>query len=141
VRLRRGNPKLDLLRGVPLFSSLSKDNLEQVGRIADELDLPQGRDLITQGTRGQQFFVLVDGTAEVRRDGERINEMRKGDFFGELALLEDHDTTATVTATSPVRVLVITPQNFRRLLSESPTVNEQVQAARAQREPHDLDPT
>ena len=135
--LRRGNPKLDLLRPVPLFSTLSKHGLEEVGKIADELDLPQGRDLIKQGTRGQQFFVLVDGTADVRRDGERINEMRKGDFFGELALLEDHDTTATVTATSPVRVLVITPQSFRRLLEESPTVNEQVQAARAQRSPAD----
>jgi CRP-like cAMP-binding protein len=134
-----GNPKVELLRRVPLFSTCAKNDLEAIGRITDELDLPEGKELITQGTRGQQFFILLEGSADVRRDGERINEMGEGDFFGELALLEDRETTATVTTTSPARVLVITPQSFRRLLRESGSVEKQVQAARERRLPSDLD--
>ena len=139
MRLGGGNPKLELLRRVPLFAEATKHDLDAIGRITDELDLPEGRHLITQGTRGEQFFILLEGSAEVRRDGERINEMRQGDFFGELALISDRETTATVTATSPVRVLVITPQSFRRLMRESETVQEQILAALAQRLPRDGD--
>lgn len=134
-----GNPKLDLLKRVPLFATCSKHDLEEIGRITDEIDLPEGRELITQGRRGQQFFVLVDGSAEVRRKGEVVNELQEGDFFGELALLSDRETTATVTATSPVRVLVITPQSLRRLMRESESVQQQVLEALAQRMPRDDD--
>lgn len=128
-----------MLKRVPLFATCSKRDLEAIGRITDELDLPEGRELIAQGQRGQQFFILLDGSAEVSRDGERINEMHEGDFFGELALISDRETTATVKATSPVRVLVITPQSFRRLMRESESVQEQVLAALAQRMPSDSD--
>jgi CRP-like cAMP-binding protein len=137
VRLGGGNPKLELLRRVPLFANCSKQDLEAIGRITDELDLPEGRDLITQGKRGQQFFILLDGSADVRRNGEQINAMHEGDFFGELSLISDRETTATVTATSPVRVLVITPRSFRQLMRESASVQEQVLAALAQRMPSD----
>jgi cAMP-dependent protein kinase regulator len=139
VRLGGGNPKLDLLKRVPLFANSSKHDLEAIGRIADELDLPEGRELITQGRRGQQFFVLVEGSAEVRRGGEVVNTLQEGDFFGELSLLSDRETTATVTATSPVRVLVITPQSFRRLMRESESVQQQVLEALAERMPRDQD--
>ena len=139
MHLGGGNPKVDVLKRVPLFASCSKHDLEEIGRITDELDLVEGRELIAQGERGQQFFVLLDGSADVHRNGEKINELHEGDFFGELSLISDRATTATVTATSPVRVLVITPQNFRRLMRESESVQVQILSALAQRLPRDGD--
>ena len=74
-----------------------------------------GKELARQGEFGQEFFVIVDGTAEVVRDDARIAELGPGDFFGEMALLEEERRTATVRAASPMRVLVMTRQNFRSL--------------------------
>jgi CRP/FNR family cyclic AMP-dependent transcriptional regulator len=120
------NPKLDLLRKVPLFSRCSKDDLERIALIADEMDFAEGKDLIRQGERGRQFFILLEGTAEVERNGERIASMGPGDFFGEISLLADRETTASVTTSSPSRVLVITPYRFRQLLRESESIQAQV---------------
>ena len=120
------NPKLDLLRTVPLFSRCSKDTLERIALITDEIDLPEGKELISQGDRGRQFFILLEGTAKVERDGEEIALMGPGEFFGEISLIGDRPTTATVTTTAPIQALVITPQRFRQLLRESDSIQEQV---------------
>jgi CRP-like cAMP-binding protein len=128
VRLHR-NAKVELLRRVPLLAGLSRRELEQLSRIADELDLGAGRMLIRQGDRGREFFVLAEGEAKVVRDGDTVRELRGGDFFGEIALVADVPRTSTVESTSPVRLLVLTKRDFQRLLREHPGIQRKVLAA------------
>jgi CRP/FNR family transcriptional regulator, cyclic AMP receptor protein len=129
------NVKIELLRRVPLFSRCSKRELESVAAAADEIDLPEGKELTREGDRGREFFVLVEGTAEVRRNGRKVNTMRDGDFFGEIALIAETPRTATVTATTPVRMLVLTDRDFRSLLRRTPTMQMKVLEALAERLP------
>jgi CRP-like cAMP-binding protein len=125
--------KVELLKKVPLFSKLNKQGLQQVAQIADELDLPAGKEMATEGDRGREFFVLLDGEAEVTKQGSRINTMRKGDFFGEIALVTKMPRTATVTATSDVDVLVITERDFDSLLKKTPEIGRSIAEALAER--------
>jgi CRP/FNR family transcriptional regulator, cyclic AMP receptor protein len=118
--------KVELIKNVPLFSKLSKGELEDVAHIADELDLPKGKVMAQEGDQGREFFVLLEGNAEVRKGDRRINTMTDGDFFGEIALVAKVPRTATVTATSDVRVLVITERDFAALLKKSPQVSRGV---------------
>ena len=127
------NQKIDLIRKVPLFSRLSKTELRQLAMLADEIDLREGKEMTRQGAAGREFFVLLEGTADVEKDGRKINALGPGDFFGEIALVSHEPRTATVTATSPVRTLVITDRSFRRLLDESPQVKTKVMEAMASR--------
>jgi len=136
--VRRGaNNKVDLLGKVPLFAGLSKRHLQQVARIADEIDLREGKELISEGYSGREFFILLDGSAEVRRKGRKVNIMSPGDFFGEIALLSDRLTTASVTTTEPSRALVITRASFKALLRDEPAVQLKVLQALADRVPQD----
>src|SRR5436190_8133491 len=125
--------KVELLKKVPLFSRLDKRGLQDVAHIADELDLPAGKEMATEGDRGREFFVLLDGEADVTKAGERINTMKPGDFFGEIALVTKMPRTASVTATTDVNVLVITERDFDALLRKSPEVGRSVAEALAER--------
>jgi len=125
--------KVELLKKVPLFSKLGKKGLQDVAHIADELDLPAGKEMATEGDRGREFFVLLDGEADVTKGGNRINTMKKGDFFGEIALVTKMPRTATVTATSDVDVLVITERDFDALLKKSPEIGRAIAEALAER--------
>jgi CRP-like cAMP-binding protein len=91
-----------------------------------------------QGSRGREFFVLLEGNADVKKNGRRINTLGPGDFFGEIALVSDTPRTATVIATSPVRALVITDRSFKRLMTDSPEIQERVLSALAARLAPDL---
>src|SRR6266566_4911471 len=133
----RKDTKMALMKKVPLFAPLGKAQLAQVASIADEVDLPEGRVLTRQGERGREFFVLLDGEAEVRRNGKKRATIRPGDFFGEMALVSDRPRTATVTATKPVCVLVITDTDFRSVLLRTPQIALRVMAAFAERLPPD----
>ena len=125
--------KVELLRKVPLFSKLNKQGLQHVAQIADELDLPAGKEMATEGDRGREFFVLLNGEAEVTKQGSRINTMKRGDFFGEIALVTKMPRTATVTATSDVDVLVITERDFDALLKKTPEIGRSIAEALAER--------
>ena len=125
--------KVDIIKKVPLFSRLDKKGLENIARIADELDLPSGKVMAKEGDRGREFFILLSGEAEVTKGDQRINTMRKGDFFGEIALVTKMPRTATVTATTDVRVLVITERDFSAMLKRSPEVGHAVAEALAER--------
>jgi CRP/FNR family cyclic AMP-dependent transcriptional regulator len=129
----RKNAKVELLRQVPLFSQCSKRELETVAQIADEVSVDEGTELTRQGDRGREFGVIVDGSASVSADGNQIAALDAGDFFGEIALVSDIPRTATVTATSPVRLLVVSARDFRRLMRESPAVQNKVLQALAHR--------
>jgi CRP/FNR family transcriptional regulator, cyclic AMP receptor protein len=129
----RRNEKVELIKKVPLFAGCSKGELEEIAHIADEIDLREGKEMTQQGSRGREFFVLLEGEADVTKDGKNINKLGAGDFFGEIALVSDSPRTATVTATSPVRALVITDRSFRRLLDEQPEIQRKVLVELAER--------
>jgi CRP-like cAMP-binding protein len=132
MRLHR-DAKIDALKQVPLFSRCSKKELGEIAKIADEIDLPEGKVLTREGGRGREFFVLLDGSADVRRNNRKIKSLESGDFLGEISLVTKAPRTATVTTSSPVRALVVSEQNFRRLLENSPQVQVKVLEALAER--------
>jgi CRP/FNR family transcriptional regulator, cyclic AMP receptor protein len=136
VRIGRrlgSNQKVELIRRVPLFARCTKGELAEIASHADEIDLPQDKDLIRQGERGREFFVLLEGEADVIRDGQHVQTMGPGDFFGEIALVSKVPRTATVKATTPVRALVITDRDFRTLLEHAPQIQLKVLEALAER--------
>jgi CRP/FNR family cyclic AMP-dependent transcriptional regulator len=133
----RKNAKIELIKAVPLFERCSKRELEAIASLADELDLPAGRNLTKEGAIGHEFVVLVSGAADVRRNGRRINTLRDGDFLGEISLVTGNPRSATVTTTAPSRLLVITASAFRRLMRESPSIQMKVLEAVASRLPSD----
>jgi len=125
--------KTELLKQVPLFQRLSKRELAQVAALADEIDLPAGRTLTTEGANGREFVVLVDGIADVSQDGEVVNTLGPGDFLGEIALVTGEPRTATVTTRSPSRLLVMNAAAFRSLLHDAPQLKKRVLATAALR--------
>jgi len=129
--------KIDLLRSVPLFAGCSKKELRQISQIADELDFKPGKTLIREGALGREFFVVIDGTAEVQRKGRKIDDAGPGDFFGEMALLTDQPRNASVVTTSEVDALIITARNFRSLMETNPLIALKVMRAVADRLPPD----
>ena len=129
----RKNAKVDLIKGVPLFSECSRKELGEVAGIADEIDLREGKELTKQGQAGREFFILVEGTADVKKGSRRVNKLGPGDFFGEISLIRHTPRTATVVATSPVRTLVITERSFQSLLQHQPGIQNKVMSALAAR--------
>jgi CRP-like cAMP-binding protein len=120
------NPKVALLRNIPLFAGLPKKELKEIAAAVDVIEVPAGRELTTEGAQGHEFFVLLEGTAVVRRGGEFVNVLQKGSFFGELALLGNRPRTATVTAIEPSRLLVLSDVEFRHLFRDSSRLSARV---------------
>jgi CRP-like cAMP-binding protein len=125
--------KLELLSKVPLLAGLDRHGLEQVGRLADEVDLPAGRVAARQGASGDEFFVIIEGTVTIDHDGQHVRDLGPGDFFGELALLGKVSRTATATCATSCRLLVVGHREFHTLLSGFPTIQGAVLEAVAQR--------
>jgi CRP/FNR family cyclic AMP-dependent transcriptional regulator len=132
VQLGR-NAKIELLKKVPLFSGCSKGELRELALVADEIDLREGRTLVREGQPGREFFVLVDGSVRVSRKGRKLADLGPGDWFGEIALLTNTPRTATVTVTSPIRVLVVTDRSFRQLVERMPKIALKVLASVGER--------
>lgn len=132
MRLHK-NAKIELIKRVPLFSHCTKRELAAVAAEADELVLPAGKALTTQGARGSEFVVIVDGSADVKKNGRRVNQLQSGDFLGEIALISGAPRTATVTTTSETRILVVTERGFKRLTRELPSIHASVVKALSER--------
>jgi len=133
VRLFNQDTKVQALKRAPLFEGLSKKELAEIARVTEDLEVPAGKVLCKEGDTGQEFFVIVKGKTEVSRKGKPIAARGDGDFVGEIALLEDTKRTATVTATTPLHVFVLTRQDFRRLVAENPSVERKVMQALVRR--------
>ena len=129
----RRDARVKLLSGVPLFQACSLPELTKVAGIMSQLDEPEGKVLIREGEPGRDFFVIAEGTAEVRKRNRRVSSLGPGDFMGEIALLTNAPRTATVRATSPITVLRVTSKGFAELLSTSPTIQRKIQKALADR--------
>jgi len=121
------------LAQVPLFAGLSKKDLKKVSSLATRLDLPAGKELTHQGSTGNEFVIVLDGDVDVVIDGKVIASRGPGDFFGEIALLDDRPRVATVIARTPVTVEVIGRPEFRALIHDQPEIAQQLLAAMAQR--------
>ncbi len=117
------------LQAVAIFSDLSKKELERLAQWTDEISVPEGHELVREGQFAHEFFVIEDGAAEVRRDGERVAELGAGDFFGEIGLLETERRTATVAATTPMDLIVMFQREFRQMEREMPSVADRVRSA------------
>jgi CRP/FNR family transcriptional regulator, cyclic AMP receptor protein len=129
----RKDAKIELLKQVPLFAGCSRRELGEIALLADEIDVDAGKVLTREGDSGREFFVIVDGAADVRRKGRRVRTMSAGEFFGEIALVSDRPRTATVTATEPATMLVVTDRALRELMKTMPSLQLKVLSALADR--------
>ncbi|MBA3690428.1 MAG: cyclic nucleotide-binding domain-containing protein [Actinobacteria bacterium] len=120
---------------VPLFAGLSKRERERVARWADEIDEPAGYLLVNQGNFAHEFFVLLEGTVQVRKDDRHLTDLGPGDFFGEIALVAQDRRTASVMATTPVRAVVMHARDFGAMRTEMPAVCDRIEAAIRERLP------
>ena len=121
------------LTQIALFEGLSDAQLKQIGGWADEIDVDTGYHLIRRDGFGYEFFAIIDGTAEVM-DGERhLADLSAGDFFGEMALLDEERRSASVRATSPMRLMVMTRQEFHSMIAAVPGIDERIRAKIAER--------
>ena len=114
------------LKEVPFFNSLSKKELAEIARATDEIDVKQGKVLAREGDVGHEFFVILEGTAEVTRGDDRIAALGRGEFFGEMALLGDERRMATVTATAPMRLAVMSRSAFRGFDRSLPAMHQRI---------------
>ena len=120
--LRKHDARLDLLAKVSLFSSCSQSELRELAGITTEMDAPAGSVLCTEGQPGRDCFVVIEGQADVSIGGEQIDSIGPGGFFGEMALLDGGPRVATVTATSDMRLLVMSRSELTTLLADVPSV-------------------
>jgi CRP-like cAMP-binding protein len=115
--------KVDELKRVPLFSPLSQRQLARLARQVGEREYDAGASVVREGERNAvAFFILADGEARVTVGGKQVRTLGPGDHFGELALISERERNATVTATTPLRCLVIPFWNFRSFALENPDV-------------------
>ena len=127
------NTKVEALRRAPLFEGLSKKELIELARVTEDVQVPAGTVLCKEGGLGREFYVIVEGTAEVTRGGKPVATRQKGEFVGEIALLTAARRTATVRATSPLRCLILMRGDFRRVLDENRSIERKVMEALAER--------
>ncbi len=125
--------KADALAACPFFEGLSRNELLEIAKVTEDLEVEAGKALTREGQSGSEFFVIVDGEVSVTKDGQEIRTLGPGDFFGEIALLEDTPRTATVTAKTPLRFFVLTRQAFRSMLAHQPELEEKVVEALEER--------
>jgi len=112
--------KMERLEGVPLFERCTRRELRAIARIAESFDAAAGTVLIRAGEPGEEFFLIVEGTARVHVSAKKRARLRAGDFFGEMSLLDGEPRSATVVAETAMRLLVISRRNFSGLLEKVP---------------------
>ena len=124
----------DTVRSIPLFASVSRRRRKDLARLADEVDVPAGYRLTSQGGYAREFFVVISGSAEVSRDGAPVGTVAPGDFFGEVGMLSPRwERSATVVANTPMRLLVFARDEFREFLDTLPAIAAPVLRAAAER--------
>jgi CRP/FNR family transcriptional regulator, cyclic AMP receptor protein len=121
------------VQSIPLFAGLSKDDQKVVAQYADEVDVDAGAVLAEEGRLAYEFFAIKDGSAEVRLGGQQAATLGPGDFFGEIGLLAGDRRVASVVATTPMSLVVLTGSQLRAIDSRMPGVAERIRSAMAQR--------
>ena len=115
------------LKRIPLFSDASEDELKQVAVFAQSKEISEGTEVISEGGFSRELMAIEDGTAEVTRDGEHIADLGPGDIFGEQGMLDDDVRSATVTATSPLKLITMGHFEVKRLKKAAPGVYARIE--------------
>lgn len=125
--------KVALLKNVSLFSACTNKELSKIASLAEEVEVPEGAILTQEGKPGREFFAIADGEAKVTLRGKKLNTLGPGSFFGEMSLLDQSPRAATVTANTPMKLLVLDARNFSTLLDQAPSVSRKILRGMAQR--------
>ena len=133
MALRRHDEKIDHLQKIPLFADLSKKELRFLAQMTSETSVREGSKVVKQGEMGQEAMIVEDGTADVLRDGQKIDDLGPGDFFGEMSLINHMPRNADVVATSDMNLLVMDAREFSSVLSEYPEVSVKILKTVAER--------
>jgi CRP/FNR family transcriptional regulator, cyclic AMP receptor protein len=131
--MARRDAFIDHLQQVPLFAACSRKDLQLVARRAEDVKVPAGKALISEGETGHEFFVILDGTAQVTRQGRKIATLGAGDAFGELALLERAPRNSTIVAETDMELVVLGQREFAGLIDEVPGFARKLLAGMAKR--------
>jgi len=125
--------KESTLSSIWLFSECSGRELKAISRALDEVVVPPDRMLVEEGTIGRDLYLIVSGTASVRRNGRQVAKLGAGQHFGELALLDRRPRNATVVSVSEMDLLVLGQRQFNGLLDSIPALSRKLMAAMATR--------
>jgi CRP/FNR family cyclic AMP-dependent transcriptional regulator len=123
---RRGKLDVSQLKRIPLFADVPDESLRQIATFATSEEWPEGKQIVKEGGYSNQFFAVEEGTAKVERAGQQIAELGPGDVFGEQGLLEKQERSATVTATSPIKLIKIDHWELSRMRRSMPEVVERL---------------
>ena len=124
--LRRKSQKIDLLKKVPLFSNLSQRHLGKISKHADQVQVERERVLAQEGKIGWEFIFVLDGKARVEKNGKLIRQLSRGDFFGEISLIDGEPRTATVIAETDMTLLTVHTRSFNHLLDAIPGLQKKM---------------
>jgi CRP/FNR family transcriptional regulator, cyclic AMP receptor protein len=130
---RSRDPKIQRLAEVQLFQACSKRELSRIAALSEEVEAPAGKVLMRQGDPGREAFVILEGTAKATVRGKKGHTMGPGECFGEMALLHSAPRSATVTAETDMRLIVLSSREFSTLIEDVPSVARKVLAAMAER--------
>jgi CRP-like cAMP-binding protein len=131
--MARRDVKLEHLGHTWLFSSCNKKELGLIGRASDEVEVDAGRLLCEEGKPGFEFFLILDGRAGVSRGGRKIATLRRGQYFGELSLLDRKPRSASVTSETPMQLLVLDQREFDGIMDRVPGLAHKLLTAMAER--------
>jgi len=131
--MTRRSEYLEHLARVPLFSACNKAELRSLAKRTNDIKIDAGQVIIREHQGAYEFFVVIEGQAEVSRDGKRVAIIGPGDFFGELALLDRGLRNATVTALTPMEIIVLPQWDFEQALDEAPRMTRKLLTGMARR--------
>ena len=114
--------RIALFAAIPLFRGLSKDELKEVSDGSKEMSFQAGNVIVKEGDSGLGFYIIVDGEAVVKRKGKTLSKLKRGSFFGEMALIDDQPRSADVVATEPTKCFVLMRWNFWSIVSKKPMI-------------------
>ncbi len=124
------------LKAIPVFEDLDDESLNNIAAIAAEVSVPAGKELVREGDYSYDVLAIEEGDARVERGGEHIADLGPGDVIGEMGVLDRSQRMATVTATSPMRLITLTSWDVRRLRKSAPEAVEHLQGLVEKRREH-----
>lgn len=125
--------QIEHLENVPIFDACTRQQLLEVARISEVIEVPTGKTLARAGEPGNEFYLILEGTARVKVSARKQRRLGPGDFFGEMSLLDGGPRSATVVAETPMRLLMIHRRVFWNLLTEVPHLNYKILVTLCQR--------
>jgi CRP-like cAMP-binding protein len=123
------------LKALPLFANVDESDLASIAPFVKEVSVSEGAQLVREGDYSYELIAIEEGTADVIRDGEKLAELGPGDYFGEMGVVEGEKRTATVVATSPMRLISLTSWEIRRMQKSMPGAVEQIRQTIESRRP------